>query len=396
MTDLKPQIRAIDLAVSAGRKRQSARTRFVHLFAGEEAPDTVPLYDNFCFAFALLRLKTAEAVGEARELIDRLLAFQTEEGNFPLYLHDYPQCWDPCLALKIAPILIHAGRLFPTLKQKLEAPLRKALEGSKPKTALWERRLSACLGKPLEPIDTSAFSAEEWREHIITEQLFSHSDFPVPYNSLLQMFLGEVAQERSEPQPVPIEWGLADGRFSKRLLRDHPKQLLAASLFPFQSSVDTPDSMSWTGTRLLWQGASQVHSLTFSGARVFCNLSTETELFIEGQKGTVFELGQEVEIRTPTLSVRVKFNLEEGEGRFCGHILRANRPSYKKTDSYEAFDACVSLRVLSCSEPCLVRLTLSTASPMTCSPLSTYIVVPVTAEAFGERRKAATSATSSA
>lgn len=388
MTELKPQTRAIDLSILAARKRQSPRTRFVHLFGGEEACDSIPFYENFCFAFSLLRLKTAEGVGEGRELIDRLLAFQTAEGNFPIYLHDYPNCWDPYMSLKVAPILIHAGRMFSFLKSKFEEPLQRALH-KKDLPPIWENRRRACLGEPLLPIDTTHFSAEEWREHIITHQLVSESPFPIPYNSELQMFLGTAAQEKAEPKPFPIEWVLAEGHYSKRLLRDHPGQILAGSLFGFQTTLDTAAPVTLTKDRLLWEG----HSITWSGAAFYCNLSSE--LFIEGQKATVFALGQEVEIRTPKLTVMVRFDLEEGGGRFCGHILRANRPS-QVAKGYEAFDWCVALRVLSCSTACRVRLTLSTASPMACSPLSTYIVVPVTAEAAGERRKVAAAATSSA
>lgn len=392
MTELKPQMRMIDLAIAAGRKRQSARTRFVHLYNGEEAQDTVPLYENFCFAFALLRLKTAEGVGEGRELLDRLLAFQTAEGNFPIYLHDYPHSWDPFLALKIAPILIHAGRWFPTLKPKFESALQKILV-KKALPPLWENRLMACLGKAVVPIDTSSFSAEEWREHIITEQIQSlESVFPVPYNSELQLFLGTAPQERGEPKPFPIEWALCEGQFSSRLLRDHPGQLLAASLFPFKTTLDRPAPVTWTGERLLWDGG----CLTYAGAKVFCNIADKTALFIEGKKGTVFECGQTVTIETTHRVVSIRFDLEEGEGRFCGHILRANRPSQVQTKSYEAFDWCVALRTLFCSSPCLVRLTLSTASPIAWSPLSTYIVIPVTADASGDKRKTAAAATSSA
>lgn len=381
--------RLIDLSILAARKRQSPRTKFVHLYNGEEAFDTIPLYENFCFAFALLRLKTAEGVGEGRELIDRLLAFQTAEGNFPIYLHDYPNTWDPYLALKVAPFLIHAGRMFSFLKQKFEEPLQRALLRRRELPPIWENRLRACLGEEILPIDTSSFSAEEWREHIITAQLLSQDAFPIPYNSQLQMFLGAAPQEKGEPKPFPIEWALAEGHYSKRLVKDHPGQILAAALFPFQTTLDRPEPVTWTGDRLLWEG----YSITWSGAAFYCNAAAE--LFIDGQKATVFELGQEVEIRTATLTVKVRFDLVEGEGRFCGHISKGNRPS-QAVKGYEAFDWCVALRTLSCSSPCFVQLTLSTASPMACSPLSTYIVVPVTAEASGERRKVAAAATSSA
>src|SRR3990167_7288503 len=101
--ELKKQLRPIDLAVTAGRKRQSPRTGFVHMHPDEAASDTIPIYENFCFVLALFRQKTAESVSEAKQLLERLLCFQTSNGNFPLYIHDYPRCWDLLLPLKLGP-----------------------------------------------------------------------------------------------------------------------------------------------------------------------------------------------------------------------------------------------------------------------------------------------------
>ena len=128
--ELKKQIRAVDLALAACRKRQSPRTGFVHLFAGEESsPDTIPIYENFLFAFALFRQKTAESVLEGKELVERLIGFQTECGNFPTYLHDFPRCWDHSLPLKVAPIAVQLLRAFGSvLGAELKALLEKSIE----------------------------------------------------------------------------------------------------------------------------------------------------------------------------------------------------------------------------------------------------------------------------
>lgn len=128
--ELKKRLKASDLAVAAGRKRQSPRTGFVHLFAADEtATDTVPIYENFCFALALFRQKTGESVLEGKELIERLLAFQTETGSFPIYLHDYPRCWDPLMPLKIASLLLILVRHFsPVLGEELREKIDRAEE----------------------------------------------------------------------------------------------------------------------------------------------------------------------------------------------------------------------------------------------------------------------------
>lgn len=353
MEELKKQTRMIDLAVSAGQKRQSARTGFVH----EE--EIVPLYENFCFALALFRQKTAESVNQAKALIGRLLAFESA-GNFPLYLHDYPRCHDFYMGLRIAPILIHLLRDFSSvlgeLKGKIEEALKRIL-AQPPEKASWESRYRACLHLPIEP---TPFPSSDWTEWLITAQLAGQTHFELPYDSHLQLLkLPIEIQERGEPRPHPIEWLLADSQFSPRLLRDHPHQLLSAPLLPMSY---TPVDLPCPSFRKYWQG-STLHSLVAKGlvfelpegvemgrsdlfeASLFTDISPETEIFVEGKKATSFQLGDRITLQTPALTLHFKMELMEGSGDFFGHIFRANRPS-QSCKGYEAYDWQIGLRTL--------------------------------------------------
>ena len=361
--DLKKQIRAVDLAVAAGHKRQSPRTGFVHLFPNDESTDTIPIYENFCFALALFRQKTAESVTTAKEMVGKLLAFQQPCGNFPVYLHDFPRCYDFQMPLKVAPILIYLLRHFPTvlgeLKSKIEEALAKALS-KPPEKPSWENRYRACTGKPLLPVDTSEFSSSDWTEWVITAQLAGQNHFEIPYDPTVQLLLGSTeCQEKGEPRPCPLEWLLADGHFSPRLLRDHPHQILCAPLFPI---TYTPSLPLETSFRHYWNG-SVLHSLVGQGlvfdlpegvekgkhdlfeAALFCNISPETTLFVEGRKATTFKFGDTVTIQTPQLTIALKFELTSGSGDFCGHIFRSNRPS-QVCKGYEAYDWQIGIRTL--------------------------------------------------
>lgn len=352
------QICLTDLAVSAGRKRQSSRTKFVH------DDETIPLYENFCFALALFRQKTAESVTEGKELINRLLSFQAPDGNFPVYLHDFPRCFNFHTSLKMAPILIYLLRLFGPLlgelKSKIEATLTLVLS-KRPEKSIWENRYRACIGEPILPIDTTLLSPAEWTEWLITAQLAGQAHFIVPYDETLQIFMGPAcfdAQEKGEPRPSPMEWLLADGSFSPRLLRDHPHQILSAPLFPISfTSQLINDSF-----RLFWKGAT-IHSLvgkslTFDlpggveigkgdlfEAALFTDISPETKLFVNGQKATTFQLEDQITIQTPTLTLHLHFELTQGSGDFSGHIFRANRPS-QICKGYEVYDWQIGLRTL--------------------------------------------------
>lgn len=355
--ELKKQIRFLDLAVQAGRKRQSARTTFVH------QEELIPIYENFCFAFALFRQKTADSVTEGKELMERLLAFQTSEGNFPVFLHDYPRCFDFQMGLKIAPILIYLLKFFRPvlgdLKNKVEEALAKTLQ-KRPEKPFWENRYRACINEELLPVNTAPFSALEWTEWLITAQLAGQTHFSLPYNEELELFLGPVeVQEKGEPQPNPIEWLLADEQFSPRLLRDHPHQLLTAPLFPV-SFAPVP-SLDPT-VRILWKGET-MHSLVTKKliydlpegiemgrsdlfeVLLFTDMSPETQILINGRRATFFRIEDTVTICTPQKSIDIRFELTQGSGDFSGHIFRANRPT-QIVKGYEAFDWQIGLRTL--------------------------------------------------
>lgn len=369
---LKKQLRTIDLALAAGKKRQSARTKFVH------DEELIPLYENFCLALALFRQKTAESVTEGKELIHRLLSFQTLDGNFPIYLHDFPRCFDPHMALKVAPILFALMRLFTPVLGELFPQIQAALQKAKLTTEKpeWENRSRACRGLPLLPVDTTHFSSADWTEWLITAQLAGASEISLPYDPALQLLLTEAQiQERGEPKPHPIEWLLAEGNFTPRLLRDHPDQLLAAPLFPIACKPYAPKQGNLC--RLFWEGTSNIHSffaksLVFDlagsiemgrndlfEAVVYCNRSSETEVFVEGRKATSFRFGDTVSIQTPQKTVRLRFALTRGSGDFCGHLFWGNRPSQtacQGAERHEAYDWHIGMRTLRRSPEAQIQL----------------------------------------
>lgn len=363
---LKKQICFFDLAVNAGQKRQSPRTGFVHF------DDTIPIYENFCFAFALLRQKTAESVTAGKELIAKLLAFQTENGNFPIYLHDFPRCYDFNMSLKVASILIyllrHFSNILGDLKQKIEQGLQKAFSQC-PGSPIWENRYRACRGLSLLPVDSARFSPSDWTEWLITAQLAGQTDFCLPYDPELQLFTAQDAQEGSEPRPHPIEWLLADDSSSMRLLKDHPHQLLCAPLFPLTyTQMQLPERAFC----LYWKG-STLHSLAGPGLNfflpegveigrsdlfevaLFCDISPETHIFVEGKKATSFRLFDKITIQTPSKTIDLTFILTEGSGDFCGHIFPANRGS-QVCKGYEAYDWQIGLRTLRRSKTAQIQI----------------------------------------
>lgn len=365
-----------DLSFRAGRRRQSGYTGFVHLFEGKEALDTIPVYENFCFALALLRQKTAESIAEGKNLILKLLPFQSVDGNFPIYLHQYPNCYDPHMGLKVAPILIYSLKQFgpvlgPDLKDSMELSLQKALQ-NQPESPLWKARYRVCRGEDFTELNTSEFSPEDWENWVITNQLSGKMDFDLPVDSISFRFMPTLeheAQEGSEPKPNLLDWLISE----KRIENDHPKMIQLAAFSPISY---TPYELRDESIRHFWNGK-MLHSLVgahrvfhLSGeiewgrkdlfeVALYCNISEETEIFVEGQKGTFFGLGDIITVRTPQKSFEIRFECIEGEGDFTGHIFPSNRPC-QLLKGYAAYDWKIGLRTLRRSSEVKIRALVTT------------------------------------
>jgi len=417
MLELQKTVRATDLAIAAGRRRQSPRTGFVHVFHGDAAAsDTIPIFENACFALALFSEKKAETVLEGRDLILRLLEFQTAEGNFPTYLHDFPRAYDGLMGLKVAPVLLRLLRDYGSVlgvdaKQKIETALAKILAFSETRRLppIWEHRYRVLRSEVPAPLDTSRFSPADWWDYVVARQ-FLETPCCLAVHPELGVFVGGTSgeeQEGLEPAPQCIEY-LATESFTPRLLKDHVRQLQLALIKEVETGVcgeiegwhsvhttdsslmaaHTADASMEHAFRFLWAGTT-VHSLVVpTGSWVYrdntlfldlappaevsrndlfevalyTDASPETTLLVNGVRATVFSLGQEVSIVTPQRTVSVKIELVHGDGVFCGHLFRGNRPcqtSLSGPFAHAAFDWKIALRTLRRQGACQLRVCIA-------------------------------------
>ena len=177
----KDKRKLVELALAAGRRRQSKQTGFVHhCYENRDAEkETVPLYENAAFALALFRSKLAENVQEAKILLGKLLSFEAG-GNFPVYLHEYPLCRDLYLGSKLKKIFCWIAAEFGSI---LGQELKDALEG--------------CIGR-------------------IQGELKELQEIaPALWNSKICAYVGMQDQEReSRPSPsTTCSWASATGFF---------------------------------------------------------------------------------------------------------------------------------------------------------------------------------------
>ena len=352
-------MKVVELALKAGRKRQSEITRFVHhcTEASEKSAEAIPTYENFCFALALLRSRTAENVLEAKALLERLLAFQVN-GEFPVYLHEYPSCRYAGLGSKLYPILFFILRDFHMV---LGDHLREQLQDLQTRYALYE------IDSPETP--------EECAEFLLHCQITGKDKSPAfkSWDAKTLAYAGHQRQERGEPALTLYdlflgEWG---GQFSNRALQDHPVHLRASLIYPAEAPrfVSQPP----LPTRYSWGSGNPTHSMVLSTPGVitgekellivlpekevqeemeiiyFYNLHADTHVLINGQKATSFQLGDKVELISKGFRIELIFTLKSGEGQFWGHLYRANRPGQlccKGEEKHEAFDGAIGLRTV--------------------------------------------------
>lgn len=368
-------MKALELALKAGRKRQSEVTRFVHYCQEhpEKSSETIPVYENFCFALALLRTKIAENVLEAKALLEKLLAFQVE-GQFPVYLHEYPLCRYAGLGSKLYPVIFYILRDFHTvLGDKLRVELQK----------LQDRYSLPAVESPQTP--------EEWAEFLIHAQLTGQDKTPAfqCWDLTCLAFIGPQRQERGEPALTLYdlflgEWG---GKYSARALQDHPVHLRASLIYPHEAMIPSRPQQSlcsqfWgTGQpthSLMLQTSGQVTESTDSllitlpekemqeevEVAYFCNLHPETEILINRQKATSFQLGDQIQIISKDRCIELSFSLE-GDGKFWGHLYRGNRPgqlSCRGEEKYEAYDWVIGLRTIQRGPSAFIRIVTTSAS----------------------------------
>jgi hypothetical protein len=366
-------MKAVELALKAGRKRQSEMTRFVHYCSEypEKSSETIPTYENFCFALALLRSRIAENILEAKALLEKLLAFQVN-SEFPVYLHEYPLCRYAGLKSKLYPVIFFILRDFHSV---LGEKLREQLQ--------------AVQGSPEE--STSPESPDEWAEFLIHSQITGHDKTPAlqHWDHSCLSFIGAQRQERGEPALTLYdlflgEWG---GKYSARALQDHPVHLRASLIYPAEITLASTPLQSLQ--RQFWGSGSPTHSLLLNtqgtltegedGFEVvlqekevqeemeivcFYNLHPDTTVTINHQKATSFQLGDTIQIISKDRQMELSFTVKSGEGQFWGHLYRANRPgqlSCKGEDKHEAFDGVIGLRTIKRNAQTIMQVSLSSS-----------------------------------
>jgi hypothetical protein len=245
------------LALEAGKKRLSAQTFFVH------QGDLIPVVDNFLYALALMRTKVADRVMEARDLIERLLPFQSESGNFPIHLHEWPNCNDRLIGAQIL-IPMHwittefGAVIGGTLHEKLmksQAKLKQFVsqtQAEKPASDLTNIKTMICTGDSsyqaiLDKNDPWLFHVpKNLGEMLVAYQLIDPnlsrylSHLSQVTHKHTHLFTGAPVNEYQDgemPETTLFDLYVAalTGHIPPRVKKDHPIHLWAAAIQPIEA-----------------------------------------------------------------------------------------------------------------------------------------------------------------
>lgn len=406
-------MQAPDLALQAGRLFQKEQTGFVHYCHQSKTDDhdTIPLLENACFALALFRSRLADSVLEGKSIIERLLPFE-QKGNFPLYLHDFPETHDPYYGLKLLPIffwiLNDFSHVIGDLKGKLEGCLERILKGAKcldlPSWAKF--RMEAMDGK----IGVFPNTQWEWAEALISLQIAEKKGANVAaalkaaaknWHPKLKIYAGPVFQRpQMESTPAPSLYDLFMSEWQKKI----PKRLETLSIVHLRGSLIRPQKIEFEPKSVPyvyfdeeaecpyfigWKDHSFVLSkrhlhvekngdelvLTIPeedevAVNFYLDLHPDHDIRINGLKATAFQQGDALEIRSNLLNLHLSF--ETDDGIYFGHLLRGNRPS-QHGGKQSAFDWKITIRTVRLGKsPMRVRVIPEPIEPENPQPLPSH------------------------
>jgi hypothetical protein len=369
------------IAINSAKRRISPQTGFIQYWRDDPylpRQDTIPTLENFIYAYALFRTKTVEHIQEGKALLEKLLAFEVE-GNFPVYLHEFPKCMDSRLPFQILPV-------FTYLLKDYSLALGD----------VWTRKIKALLERMTALLNLQETnpprSPEEWAKFIIQLQM---KDEPFPedkvlWNSKLGVFIQGCHQRWQEGyEPAVTLFDLFMDQCGKRALNsDHPVHLKAALVQPWKKqspkAVDDPfvaliDEKERQCLTFYWGSLERVHSLVLEAKKgtwtiqesvnqwictysydelvpseeesmewaFYLDDSTDHNILISGQKATLFHPDDVVSIESQGVTVLLQVQVDSSQGTWTGHISKGDRSFQKsKTLPYGGYDLKMGWRTL--------------------------------------------------
>jgi hypothetical protein len=400
-----------DLHLEAAKMRLSPQTGFLHYFYEEPNtlhPQTIPILENIYYVLALFRQRLSDPILEGKNLLEKLLAFEVD-GNFPIYLHQYPICKDRCLSIHALAVFHHLLKdyrsvLGDELIKKIELVCLRIVAHAQ--TIQREKKLPLAAESKLQGYqgvltEKNPSGSSEWADYMIALMMMPKSSFVIDelakaskhWCSALGVFTsGTVShpQEGFLPKMTLFDlfMYLEQGFFSRSITPSYPL-LLAASIVSVDEEMKLPFSKEDAVVSyfipqakepfgLMWKENGLIRSLAFACPKgeclyekrgdvfrlhftysqeipdedaqeeiaIFLDAQAQGELFVNESRSTTCKLSDEIVWRTNEKRVSFSIAIVEGEGKIMGHLLKGNRPSQVLKDPFKAYDWKLGLRTL--------------------------------------------------
>lgn len=301
--------------------------------------EVIPLFENLCFVLALFKTHQKEYVEQGKVLLSRLLPFQSEWG-FPRFIHQFPNGSKMPFELPLSKIAEYERVIEEPLKSKLKKALERLPE-PQPLAACPEHfdpalGVSICMtgkyekGIPALTLGDLA-AGREVAGHSLNFYKPLLSEAKAPHETDHPFLVG------NEEHKCRYLWKEGEKIFSFVCLDPHPFDEMTFTL---------PDQLPDEKKEM---------ELNFY-------VSLGCQIWINGEKGNTFALGDLIEIETA--SNRFGFRLESDDGQFFGHLLRGNRPNEIGQEGWEVYDYRIALRTVKRVPNAKIRLVLENRLPL--------------------------------
>ncbi len=410
---MKPK--TLELALEEGKRRLSKQTGYIHLFTEDPSTsfqDSIPILENFLYAYALMRSKTAQNILEGKELIERLLHFE-KDGNFPVYLHEFPICRDSQFSSQLLPVIFYLLKDFKegmgeVLSYKVLNLSEKIIEHlqKEPLSTFSKNRLDAFLGtftgKEWEPA-----SPAEWGEFCVCSQM---NGLPLDrvtalWDSSRGVFVGpckERWQEGEEPAVTLLDLFMGEvfDAFSARAQVSHPVHLKAPLIqtcekievkkSPFIVLIEEDHRQCFTlysgdkakvdsfvieakkGSFEIQDKGNDLYEILYAFSEDIPGEVDSTEIslyasegqtiFIGKEKATAFQSGEVLEVCSESVIVKAVVQTDPSQGQWMGHISKGNRSFQKSKVQHSAYDWKIGWRTLRREEKAFLKISLEVKS----------------------------------
>ncbi|MCX6988049.1 MAG: hypothetical protein NTZ52_00850 [Chlamydiae bacterium] len=415
----------IDMHINEVKKRLSPQTGFLHLFYEDpygKTQNTIPILENMYYVLALFRTRLTDPILEARQLLDKILAFEVT-GNFPIYIHQYPVCKDRSLSIHLLPVLHYLLRdysavLGEELLHRIEALSIRVIDRALAVQAVKKLSLSASMKLQAYTgclIKQEPMSAVEWGDYLLSlhmmpanvwindeirrgmslwnpmnEVLLPEGVAPIqdgfsPKASLCNLFMA-LHTEGSFHRPSFADLLMLSGSLVHPFDIPHCAPLFDARSFVIHKAIGSkqPLTLCWNELDVFRSIALKVPSMdirldeTESSVSIrsvypdevpiaedvnelclYIDCQAKARLLVNGAPASTFRIEDLVQIQTEHKLFTLTFSLIEGQGQFFGHLSKSNRPSQVRKEVYEAYDWQIGLRTIRRDAHCVLGLGIS-------------------------------------